>query len=202
MSKATYTEALPRLYEHRTFQAASFRTFGTQHEAILERWWIMDRFLASLSEEARDYVSVIRVPMLLSYYDQYGYLDAFRSFESRLRRLRKVELEAVTSTVMIAGDELEDETDEEATSALLLAAGNDYRLYPAMAFSKADVELFLGDRQGNHGCYSKAGVAKLQDLFRHRIQAMKAKRATRQNKAQAAMAEDEVGSALQQLGLE
>lgn len=91
-NRFVYVEALPRLYERRLWEAVNFRTFGTSHEACLERWWIMDSFLARLGSEARRYVTAIGVPMLISPFEVDGCADAFASMQARLPSLRSVDV--------------------------------------------------------------------------------------------------------------
>lgn len=132
--RSVYTEALPRLYESRVFLAANFRTSVTQHEACLERWWILDRFLASLSEDGRKHVRTIRLPMLLSLFETYGCAEAFRSINLRLPRLRLVEVEVIPTSLLDSTTFVSITTSYEGGLGVV---------WPVMEFRDTDVKLVV-----------------------------------------------------------
>ncbi|QDS71271.1 hypothetical protein FKW77_000965 [Venturia effusa] len=88
-----YQEALPCLYRHRTFSTDPNRTYETLHDKVCDSWFLMDRFLAGLSETARSNIHSVKVPMLLSRFEVYGSRQAFYSIASRLPVLKNVHLE-------------------------------------------------------------------------------------------------------------
>lgn len=119
VSQLVYREALPRLYENRTFQAVNFRTFGTLHEAIMERWWLMNQFASALSESARQCIKSIQLPIMPSHYRTFGCQEAFEVISRTLLSIRTVELEILPARLRPFG---------------ISGPRTKNWLYPAMAF--------------------------------------------------------------------
>ncbi|TID14034.1 hypothetical protein E2P81_ATG07103 [Venturia nashicola] len=131
VNRHIYEEALPCLYRNRAFSTDPNRTYETLHDKICDSWFLMDRFLAALTERARSNIYSIKVPMLLSKFDVYGCRQAFYSISSRLPALKTLLLEVCPSSVR--------ETSNDNDSSFIhhlseMFPNSKYWLGPVMAF--------------------------------------------------------------------
>ena len=98
-SKQIYKEAMPSLYERRTFSVDPNRRFVSLWDRCAEAWFLLDRFLSSLSEASRRLIHSIRLPMLLSRFEVQGAREAFYSIAWWVPNLHTIEIEFSQSAV-------------------------------------------------------------------------------------------------------
>ncbi|KAF2399921.1 hypothetical protein EJ06DRAFT_39206 [Trichodelitschia bisporula] len=163
--RSVYVEALPSLYRRRLFVASTYRTYTSLHSNTSDAWFLMDNFLATLSDAARANIQAVRVPMILSNFEVYGCRDAFYSISSRLQNLKLLDLEVSLSTIrghvaeadeghVVEEDEehVVEENVEEATqhSPHSVGTGDDrtYWLGPVMAFADSNLRVVAVDKHG------------------------------------------------------
>lgn len=135
-----YEEALPCLYQDRTFSADPNRTYESLHDKICDSWFLTDRFLAGIGERARSHVRSVKVPMLLSKFEVYGSHQAFYSIVSRLPALKTLHLEVCPSSVR------ETSNDTNELVANHLGDETKYWLGPIMAFADASIRIIAVDK--------------------------------------------------------
>jgi hypothetical protein len=154
VSRQIYREALPCLYQRRTFITDPNRTFSSLHDRMSDAWFLLDRFLASIPLEARMSVHSVRIPMLLNQFEVYGCREAFYGIASRLPALKTLYLEVSPSVVREAWTD----GNGTPTNVGLHALGHpaldgsefkedwEYWLGPVMAFSDAIINIIAVDR--------------------------------------------------------
>ncbi|KIW00392.1 uncharacterized protein PV09_08101 [Verruconis gallopava] len=158
VSRQVHDEALPSLYERRTFTADPNRTFMSLWDRSCETWFLFDRFLQGLPECARRHVRSIRLPMLLSRYEVQGARQAFYSIASRLPNLATVEIEfspsAVRETWIIDDGDVAGGGGGSNAQIMGLHGffdarfdSQDYFLGPVMAFAHTRLVVTAVDRQ-------------------------------------------------------
>jgi hypothetical protein len=156
VSRQVNSEALPCLYRRRTFVADPNRTFTVLHDRMCEGWFLLDRFLASLSIEARLSIHNVRVSMLLSQFEAWGSRTAFYGISSKLPALRNLDLEVSPSAIRE-----HDPYDHTPTALALHGIGHPaldtqsaldeerdwpYFLGPVMAFADANINIVAVDK--------------------------------------------------------
>lgn len=133
VNQQIYHEALPYLYRDRTFTADPNRTYETLHDRICDSWFLMDQFLAGLSEAARSNVRSIKVSMLLSKFEVYGSRQAFYSIVSRLPALESLHLEVCPTSIRESSDDLDHLVTNHPADMTR------YWLGPVMAFANVSI---------------------------------------------------------------
>jgi len=141
INRQVYSEALPILYRDRTFTVDANRIYQSMHDRISDSWFLIDRFLHSIGDDARSHVRTIKIPMLLSRFEVYGNHQAFYSISSRLPALRTLVLEVCPSSVRE-----NDERDDLVASHLGHAERIQYWLGPIMAFGNAKINIVAVDK--------------------------------------------------------
>ncbi|KAF2096924.1 hypothetical protein NA57DRAFT_78514 [Rhizodiscina lignyota] len=167
VSKLLHYEALPRLYENRMFEAVNFRTFGTLHEALLERYWILDQFLVTLYASAREQVKFIRLPIFPSLRKPYGAEQAFSSIKWKLPNLKIVELEVFPPS-----------TDPKYPNGPPTGAW----LHPVMVFESCDIVLVQDSRGWFSHPLSTSKINRFETSFRAQLYEMVQKRRIRRSR--------------------
>ncbi|KAF2429493.1 hypothetical protein EJ08DRAFT_661615 [Tothia fuscella] len=155
VNRQIYNEALPCLYKGRTFITDPNRTFSSLHDRMSDAWFLLDRFFASLSSEARMNVHNIRIPMLLSQFEVYGCREAFYDIAAQLPNLRNTYLDITPG--IIRGVETDD---SGVVTVHLHGLGHpalddseeigqkdwNFWLGPVLAFSDAAINIVAVDR--------------------------------------------------------
>lgn len=166
-------EALPCLYRNRLFEADESRIYFTLHDKVSDAWFILDRWLDTLSDRAKRYIGTIRIPMILSNYEVYGAHDALYSLSSRLLHLHKVHIQMCPSFVrerwIVPGGSLITFAHGPVTSTGQVNGEEDegYWLGPIMAFADARIEITAVDRLDlSSESFGKIKTALEMDVWR------------------------------------
>jgi hypothetical protein len=147
VNKQIYREALPSLYERRTFTVDPNRIFVSLWDRIAEAWFLFDRFLQGLPYSSRLLIKSIRIPMLLSQFGVAGARQAFYSIARQLPNLQVVEFEVSPSSVrecwLLGGHEVQSTLHGIIDPSF---ASDCYRLGPIMAFADAKIIITAVDK--------------------------------------------------------
>jgi hypothetical protein len=159
VNRQVYAEALPALYQRRTFVTDPNRIFSSLHARMHEGWFLIDRFLSTLPEDARLNIHNVRIPMLLSEFEIEGCGKAFYDISDKLPGLKSIELEVTPSAVR---QYWRDNTNSMPHCLLnttpihsigLPGSGSsrdqrdwEYWLGPVMAFADANINIIAVDK--------------------------------------------------------
>ena len=136
-NKQIYREAMPSLYERRTLCVDPNRRFVSLWDRCAEAWFLLDRFLKTLSDASRFEVRSIKLPMLLSRFEVQGARQAFYSIARQLPNLRTIEIEFSQSSIRQRWIETNNDGIEEAVLQVgsFLDEKEVFALGPIMAFA-------------------------------------------------------------------
>lgn len=147
VNKQIYREALPSLYERRTFNVDPNRRFVSLWDRYSEAWFLFDCFLKGLSEEARRRIRSIKMPMLLSRFEVQGARQTFYSIAKRLPNLQTVEIEVSPSAVRQRWIQQDDDAQQGLHGLFNFSDKNEtYFLGPLLAFANANMLVTAVDK--------------------------------------------------------
>jgi hypothetical protein len=156
VNRQVYAEALPALYQRRTFVTDPNRIFSSLHARMRDGWFLLDRFLATLATDARFNIHNVRVPMLLSRYEVHGCGKSFYGISEKLPALKNLDLEVSPSVVR---EYWRDNTNSMPDCLLnttpihsiglqfgCVETDWEYWLGPVMAFADANINIVAVDK--------------------------------------------------------
>jgi hypothetical protein len=156
VNRQVYAEALPALYQHRTFVTDPNRIFSSLHARIRDGWFLLDRFLATLPIAARLNIHSVRVPMLLSRYEVHGCGKSFYDISNKLPGLKNLDLEVSPSVVReYWRDNTNSMPDGLLNTTPIYSIGVqfsrdetdwEYWLGPVMAFADSNINIIAVDK--------------------------------------------------------
>lgn len=132
VSRTLNSEALPSLYRDRVFSLRTSHCYRSLHDAVTDRWWLLEQWLRSLSEATRRHIRHVQLPHLYHTASVYGCRHAYCGIAAKLPNLQHLRLEIWPSSRFVY-------PTKESSHVHVYNRGLWLRnLGPVMAFATAD----------------------------------------------------------------